>query len=259
MIRQLVISASLLFILQIVHAGTYVEFSMKGQAANKGGAEMEGSMKAWFQDGNTRSRFQMNLPPGMDKIPGMPGIGNMVMLKLKDQPGKAYMMDESNKTYFETPEGAEKDAPEEDFDITIIGQEKVNGYNATHLKAVSKITKSVMDWWVSKDVAGYQEMKNFRTRQFNTNSLYKWMDAKSVEGFPVKMIMSRGQERFMEMNLVKAEKMDIPASQFSLDGYTKREGSPFMPGGMDPEKLKNMSPEDRIKFFQELQKSMQKN
>lgn len=216
-------------------------------------------MKAWFQDGNTRSRIQMNLPSGMDKFPGMPGLGNMVMLQLKDQPGKTFMMDESNKTYFETSERMEKDAPEEDFDITVIGQEKVNGYHATHLKAVSKTTKSVMDWWVSKEVTGYQEMKNFRTRQFNTTSLYRLMEEKSVEGFPVKMIMSRGKERSMEINLVKAEKMDIPDSQFSLNGYAKKESSPFMPGGMDSEKLKNMSPEDRIKFFQELQKSMQKN
>jgi hypothetical protein len=27
-----------------------------------------------------------------------------------------------------------------------------------------------------------------------------------------------------------------------------------MPGGMDPEKIKNMSPEERMKFFQEMQK-----
>lgn len=61
----------------------------------------------------------------------------------------------------------------------------------------------------------------------------------------------------MEMNLVKAEKMDIPESRFSLDGFTKRDGSPFMPpGGMDPEKLKNMSPEERMKFFQEMQEKM---
>ncbi len=85
------------------------------------------------------------------------------------------------------------------------------------------------------------------------------MQAKGIEGFPVKMLMNRrgrAQEGFMEMNLVKAEKIDIPESRFSLDGYTRREGSPFMPGGMDPEKMKNMSPEERMKFIQEMQKQM---
>jgi hypothetical protein len=209
----------------------------------------------------------MEMPGGGGRMPGMPDMGNMIMLLLKDQPDKTYMLDEKNKTYFEAPkrQGREgRENQEEDYEVVVLGEEKVNGYKCTHIKASRKSggPKSELEWWVSKEVAGYQEMKNFRTRQFDTQSMYKSMLAKGVEGFPVKMVMAgrNGQERggmVMEMELVKAEQMDIPESRFSLDGYTRKEGSPFMPGGMDPEKMKNMSPEERMKFFQEMQQKMQ--
>jgi hypothetical protein len=257
--RALIIILTL-FSATFMQAGTYVEFKMTGAAGSKNDPGIQGTMKAWYQDGNTRSQMQMEMPGGMGRMPGMPDMGNMIMLLLRDQPDKTFMLDEKNKTYSEIFKNQGKKDQEEDYEITIMGQEKVNGYSTTHIKALSKgPSKAEMEWWVSKEVAGYEEMKNFRSRQFNTSDMYKSMKSKGVDGFPVKMLMGgrgRNREMVMEMNLVKAEKMDMPESRFSLDGYTKREDSPFMPGGMDPEKLKNMSPEERMKFIQEMQKQM---
>ena len=218
-----------------------------------------GTMKVWYQDGNTRSQMQMDMPSGGGPS-GMPGMGNMVTLHLQSQPDKTFMLDEKNKSYFEMQKrkGREEEQnAEEDYDIKVLGQEKVNGYNCTHIKASRKSGRpdAEMDWWISKEVAGYQEMKDINTRQFNTKSMYKSLAAKGVEGFPVKMITG-GRRGEMEMELVKIEKLDMPESRFSLDGFSKKEGNPFMPGGMDPEKLKNMSQEERMKFFQEMQKNM---
>ena len=243
-------------------AGTYVEFTVKGPANPGAESGIAGKMKAWYQDGNTRSQMQMDLPAGSERIPGFSGMGNLVMLLLNEQPDKTFMLNEKEKTYFEMPKRRgreEQENQEEDFDITIIGKEKINGYNCTHIRARSKSggPKAEMEWWISQEVPGYQEMKNFRTRQFNTKSMYKALKEKGVEGFPVKILTTnpgRGRNMAMELELVKAEVMDIPESRFSLAGYTKKEGSPFMPGGMDPEKIKNMSPEERMKFFQEMQK-----
>lgn len=239
-------------------AGTFVEFLVKNQANPATGSRMTGTMKAWYQDGNTRSQLQMEMPAGSGRMPGM---GNMVMLLLKDQPDKTFMLDEKNKTYFEMPKRRGREDPEsqeEDFDITVLGNEKIGGYNSVHIRAVRKTggPKAEMEWWISREVPGYQEMQDFRVRQFNTKFMYKALKAKGIEGFPVKILTTgqgRDAERSMEMELVKAEIMDIPESRFSLDGYTRKEGSPFMPGGMDPEKLKNMSPEERANFFREMQ------
>jgi hypothetical protein len=250
----------MVFCSSLMHAGIFVEYKIKGPAGPGGEQGIQGTMKAWYQDGNTRSQMQMEMPGGLGSIPGMSDKGNMIMLLLRDQPDKTFMLDEKNKTYVEISNKKEKDEQGDDFEITVIGQEKVNGFNATHIKAVSRgPSKAEMEWWVSKEVAGHEEMKNFRSRQFNTSDMYKSMKSKGVEGFPVKMLMGgrgRNKEMVMEMNLVKAEKMDMPESRFSIDGYAKREGSPFMLGGMDPEKLKNMSPEERMKFIQEMQKNM---
>ncbi len=244
------------------YGGTYVEFTVKGLANPGSESGITGKMKAWYQDGNTRSQMQMNLLAGSERIPGFSGMGNMVMLLLNEQPDKTYILNEKDKTYFEMPKRPgreEQENQEEDFDITIIGNEKINGYNCTRIRASRKKggPKAEMEWWISREVPGYLEMKNFRTRQFNTKSMYKALQEKGVEGFPVKIWTTspgRGRSMAMELELVKAEVMDIPESRFSLAGYTKKESSPFMSGGMDPEKIKNMSPEERMKFFQEMQK-----
>ena len=234
----------------LAQAGIFTEFRLKTAEG------LTGTMKAWYQDGNTRSQVVMSTPDG---IPGGIGkMGNMVMLHLKEQADKNFIIDEASKTYYEGFQNKRRseDGAEEEYEITILGKEMVNGYNCTHVKASRKSSgRGEMEWWVSKEVSGYKEMVGMKTRQFNTNAIFKAMSEKGLEGFLVKMLIG-GRDGKMEMELVKAEKMDIPESKFSLDGYTKKEGMPFGPGGFDRDKIKNMSPEERMKFFQEMQKQM---
>ena len=233
-------------------AGHYIEFKMKSEAVS-------GLLKSWNQDGNNRSQMMMDLPiDGSLLPPGIPNPRNMVLLSLKSQPGKIFLLNEMAKTYSEGPASRNFDNKGEDekYEITIVGKETVNGYNCTHLKSIRKDAGQTvaMEWWVSQDVKGYKELFDVRTRQFSTEGLYKSMKEKNVEGFPVKIRVLSGNKNQMEMELVKVEQLDIPESMFSLEGLTKAELNPLMQGGMDMEKLKNMSPEDRQKFFQEMKK-----
>jgi len=238
----------LLIASNLAQAGIYTEFRIKTVEG------LTGTMKAWYQDGNTRSQVVMATPDGMSG--GMGRMGNMVMLHLKEQSDKNFILDEASKTYYEGFQNKSKNEAEEEYEISILGKELVNGFNCTHVKASRKSGgRGEMEWWVSKDVVGYKEMAGMKTRQFNSSPIFKAMADKGLEGFPVKMLIG-GRDGKMEMEMVKAEKMDIPESRFSLDGYTKKEGMPFGQGSFDREKIKNMSPEERMKFFQEMQKQM---
>ena len=250
--KQFYLFLLILLPLRLLLAGTYVEYKIKSQAGTAG------IMKAWYQDGNTRSQMRMEMPAAGHRMAGLPDMGSMSVLLLRDQPDKTFMIDEGSGTYFEAPQWRGSGASEPEYEITVLGREEINGYSCIRIKAAGKSPgdRSEMELWVSKDVPGYRELKNFRTRQFNNASLHKAMEAKGLEGFPVKMLMNgggRGREKALEMELVKSEIMDIPDSRFTLDGLIKKEGNPFMPAGMDPEKLKNMSPEERMKFFRQFQ------
>lgn len=244
-------------------AGNYLEFKLKAKTGPGMQDGVKGTMKAWYQNGNTRTQLQMEMEQGGNSM-ATAMMNKMVGLRLSSQPNTSFLLDENNKIYFEAPK--KNDGQEEEitsWDISVIGQEKLNGYNCTRIKATEKTgsAPSEFEWWVSKDVPGYSELKDFRTKQLNTGAIYQALKGKGIDGFPVKIKMTGSNPGRpgipMEIELIKAEIMDIPESRFSLEGYTRKEGLPFMPGGMDPEKLKNMSPAERMKFLGEMQRKMQ--
>jgi len=239
------LATCLFFAVSQSFGGYYIEFKVTSSQG------VNGKMKAWYQDGNTRSQMIMDANPGR---PGMPGMVNMSTLHLQSQPDKSFMLNDEAKTYTEIAKTDRKENEEDDkFEITVIGSETVNGYACTHVTLKGKSAKGgLIHWWVSKDVKGYTELKKMKTRHLNSNSTYKALEEKGVEGFPVRIKMGGRME--MQMDLVKAEQMDIPPSKFSLDGLTKQEGMPMLPGGLDVQKLQNMSPAERQKFMEQMQK-----
>jgi hypothetical protein len=82
--------------------------------------------------------------------------------------------------------------------------------------------------------------------------LYQTLSSKGFDGFPVKMKMKISENEIV-MDLIKSESLQIPDSKFSLDGFQKKE-LPFGPNGMDLEKIKSMSPEERQKLMEEMMK-----
>jgi hypothetical protein len=85
------------------------------------------------------------------------------------------------------------------------------------------------------------------------------MEAKGASGFPVRI---KTQENGMDLqiDLVKAEKVDVPTKLFSLDGYAKS-SSPANPMGIDVNELmqdlQKMTPEQQQKMLEEMQKKYQ--
>lgn len=89
-------------------------------------------------------------------------------------------------------------------------------------------------------------MADMKNRYINGSAATKAMAERVYRDFLCRMKMG-GDKMEMQMDLVKAEMMDIPESKFSLEGYTKQEKpSPMMPGGVDMQKIQNMQhPEER--------------
>lgn len=220
-------------------AGQYFEFSIR--SLSKPG--QNGTIKSWYQDGNTRSEVHFEHQPMM---------GQMVGLTLKDRPGKVFLLNEASRSYMEVADDQEDENKNVEYSFQNLGTEMVLGYSCTHIQVQKKGDKHKSDYWLSKEVKGYAQMKKIKGKYLAESNLMKSFEKKGWDGYPVKMIMGT-EEGQMQMELVKAEEVQVPLSKFSLDGFTKSQ-MPMMPQQMDVEKIKNMSPAERQKWMEEMMK-----
>lgn len=251
--KQFMLSTFLAVLLSGAFAqGYYMEFKISSSGRE---ASMTGVMKSYYQNENSRGEITM-------KVPQMPGGGeiSVVSLTLKDNPDKVFLLDEKNKSYTEIETGTDeewKDAPVSDYEVTVIGKEEVNGYNATHVQVLHKGSKTPQEYWTSKEVVNYTDMMKMKTKYTGKENMMKALEAKGADGFPVR-IKTTEQGNSIQIDLVKAEKKNHPASLFSLNGYTKTQTGSILPAGIDLQQMikdmQNMTPEEREKWIQQMQK-----
>ena len=231
--------------------GFYMEYNI---TTDKGAV---GHMKTYSQDGNSRSEISFSMAGGG----ASPFSQNTVILTIKGNGDKGYMLDEAKKTYSEmdiSKSYGAKDDNLEDYQITVVGKEKVNGYNTTHVKIKNKKTNVSEEMWTTTEIPGYAELEKIKTKYTGTENLNKALSAKGAEGFPVKITLDE-KSILANINLVKAEKKNNPASLFSLDGYAKSSGNDML-GGANMQQLmqqmQNMTPEERQKFIEQMKQQM---
>lgn len=240
--RILMLAAVLIAALQINAQGYYVEMKVTMNDARVA------DMKIYAQDGNSRSEINSNVA-GMQI--------NMVMLTLKSEADKVYMLDEKAKTYSEISIATAKDykdAPVSDYEVTVIGKEKLNGYNTTHVRIQKKGETHAIEMWTTKDIADYETLSKIKGKYTGKDNLIAALKAKGAEGFPVRVkAVEMGRE--VQVDLVKAEKKTSASNMFSLSGYTKTEGINNM--GVDMKemmkKLQDMTPEERERMLKMLE------
>ncbi len=229
--------------------GFYLEYKMSSPTGNG----MTGDMKTYYQDGNSRTEIS-TLAPVVGQI-------SMVTLLLKDKPDVVYMLDDKAKEYSEVAakeEAGIKDDDEKDYTVTVVGKEKINGYNTTHVKVKSKDNPE-MEMWMSTEVADYKELSKVKSKYTGKDNMYKALEAKGAGGFPVR-IKANEMRQVILIDLVKAEKRKNPAEMFSLTGYKKSESANIIPGINVQDLMKNIqnaTPEERQKMMEELQKQYQ--
>lgn len=235
--------------LQAIAQGAYFEMKM----TSTGGESVNGVMKTYAQDGNTRT--EMNMSTAMGQF-------NTVSLNLKTAPNTLYLLNQQAKTYIEiTIAGDEeyRDYAPTEYEVTVLGNEKINGYNCKHVKIRIKGSKNDMEMWLTTELQGYADFAKVKTKYTGKDNLYKALEAKGVNGFPVRIKASeKGQG--VQLDLIKAEKRTHPASLFSLSGYNKGAGASINPN-MDMNELMkqmmNMTPEEREKWAEQMKQMYQ--
>jgi hypothetical protein len=152
----------------------------------------------------------------------MPQMGKMqniiIMPKGKNT---MYMLNPKTKTYMESPTNINPKAINAAFNIQVVGNEKVGGYNCVHLK-VTNGDKQITDMWTTKDIAGYETMMALAKGNdtFGSEKVYAQLKSKGVDGMLVKTVINIGKKPMVN-ELVKAENRSNPASLFALPtGYS---------------------------------------
>ncbi|MFN8299845.1 MAG: DUF4412 domain-containing protein [Chitinophagales bacterium] len=222
--------------------GFYMEMKM---SSTKQG-EM-GTMVVYSQNGNTRSEVKFAKQE-------MQMVGSMATLILSSNPKVIYMLNEKAKTYTEVDASSKEEYKDDDkaeYEVTLLGTEKVNGYNCKHIKVKRKGAKEGMEWWTTTEMTGYADYAKIKTQYTSKSNMIKAIDAAGAMGVAVRIKTGEGAEG-MQIDLVKAEKRNNPDSLFSLAGYTKSGGASAP--AFDPSKMKDMTPEERQKMVEEMMK-----
>ena len=234
----------ILLILGMSHismAGIYMEFKFSFIPGKTAGKQTENNsalmglgnrtMKSWYSDGNSRvesgpiisqKMSDKDMPPGFLDQLNKP----MVLISLKNEPNKSFSIDESTKSYSVIDKSQSKIGQEkkfENYSIVDLGKETVNGYTCNHLTVKDKGENRVMHFWMSKEIKGIEEFKKMASNMQVKDGLYQALEAKKLDGMMVRMKSSVDEMGEMQMDLVKIEEVNVPASKFSLSGYMLKE------------------------------------
>ena len=140
------------------------------------------TMKIYVKDGNSRVEISSNIE----------GAGiNVAMLTLKKNPDMVYMLESNSKTYTEMDMKSLAKLSESnntDYEVTVLGNEKIQGYNCVHTRVKSKDAKgSSYELWSTKEVPAYKELTMMQGQSNRDAKLQKLLEAKGADGFPVKV------------------------------------------------------------------------
>lgn len=222
-----------------VKAGTFVEYKITIDPTSK-----PGSMKMFYQDGNTRT--EMFWPS-----PQMPnGEIRMTNIVMSSDIHKIYNLNEKDKTYTVSSSSEKTPLPkEQEYEVTVIGKETVNGYASVHVKIKRKNSATEQEMWTSKKVNNYESYKSIES-QYTSFGMYKALADKGAEGFPVR-IMTNERGHHFQLDLVKAETLTNDNSLFSLKGYTLSTSPSGINSGL-MQQYQNMTPEEREKMIEKM-------
>jgi hypothetical protein len=211
-----------------------------------------GNVKGYFSDAGFRSETTMN-------IPQMPNGGfSHTSLHLKEKPDVMITLDDKAKTYSEREiKDRPQDGNTDSITVKIIGQEKMGRYACTHSQV--KDHGRVSEFWTTRDIPEYEKYQAAHkgSRYMGKGNTEAALKKAGADGFLVKTFSKDGRMGETSVELAKFEKKDIPASLFTVPAdYTKTVPPAYgNPGqGFDPNKIKDMSPEERQKFIDAMKK-----
>lgn len=224
--------------------------SLEYKIASSRGAS--GNVKVNISDLGTASLFNMI-------IPQMPGGGiNIKSLTKKSNPDVTYIVNDNTKTFSETKNSETAKEDTKTYLVKKIGNETVNGYKCVH--AVITEGNETHEVWNTKDIPEYDKYADGLNSNEKIGSVRREQALKNAgcDGLPVKTI-HKGSEREgdMTMELVKVERKNFTAADFEIPaGYRKAgSGSGAAQQNKSQQELLKMSPAERAKYIEEMQKA----
>lgn len=193
--------------------------------------------KIYSKNGDLRTEVNMEL--GAKKI-----VTSTLMLKSK--PNVALVFNPMNKTYTEVKNTSTTTI--KDFDIKVIGTEKVGNYNCTHVKM--NLNGQSWDMWYAKDLPTFSFPVSGQNAA-STQKMIAQLKSKGITGMPVKMIYVKpgNTTAFMTLILTKFEQKTLSSSLFTIPaGYKKGSTS------LDTEKMKTMTPQQKKEMIMKMMK-----
>jgi Domain of unknown function (DUF4412) len=229
-----------------------------------------GSGTIRMQVGGPGARVEMQMVSPMGEV-------KMTALHLKAKPGVTYLISDEKKAYSEIEEKAgDQDEPEDQVTVQKVGKERVAGYDCVHA-LITDAKGGQLEIWTSPALGGAEAFWTAQggedrrgTRKYR--SVARALRDAGVDGWPLKFKSPDKKGRVTQWETTKVERKSLPASLFSLAGYTKADQSTGPVGSfkLSPEQqkkmeevmkqqqeaMKQMTPEQR-KQMEEVMKSMQ--
>lgn len=171
-------------------------------------------------------------------------------LMLKSKPNITLVFNSMNKTYTEIKNTAATSI--KDFDIKVIGTEKVGNYNCTHVKMSSN--GQSWDMWYTKDLPSISFPISGQNAA-STQKMIAQLKSKGITGMPVKMsfVKPGAKAAGMTMLLTKFEQKSLNASLFTIPAGYKKNSVSF-----DAEKMKTMTPQQKKEMIMKMMKEQMK-
>ena len=174
--------------------------------------------------GNARSEMRINMPGAMSN--------EMIVIGHASNPRYSVSLYPESKTYsLNIIDSSLLHSGLQTYRVIRIGIESSQGYRCIHSKLTttsgSVIFKSTsaMDLWTSTEVPGYDIYKKLVSVQGYQAGMMQALDHAGCGGFIVKTEAS-GSGYSMSMQLIKAEKKNLPESLFDIPaGYKQSKGN----------------------------------
>jgi hypothetical protein len=213
----------------------YAEYKMTGV----GGKPI--TTKMYSKNGDLRT--EANVEMGGQKM-------TTTTLMLKSKPNVTLVFNYMSKTYTETKNAS--GVAVKNFDIKVIGSEKVGNYNCTHVKMSAN--GQSWDMWYAKDLPAINFPLSGQDAAA-TQKMIAQLKNKGITGMPVKITFAQpgNTSAAVTMLLSKFEQKNLSASLFTIPAGYKKNSMSF-----DAEKMKTMSPQQRKEMVMKMMKEQMK-
>lgn len=171
-------------------------------------------------------------------------------LMLKSKPNVTLVFNSMSKTYTETKTAS--GAAVKNFDIKVIGAEKVGNYNCTHVKMSSN--GQSWDMWYTNDLPAINFPLSGQDAAA-TQKMIAQLKSKGISGMPVKITFAKpgSTTGAVTMLLSKFEQKNLDASLFTIPAGYKKNSANF-----DAEKMKTMTSQQKKEMIMKMMKEQMK-